>query len=197
LILIRIGSPALLSGDVVEKPLFVDACSMRPSELIQEWMNNCVQSHDTCQTSFAGELLDERRLTVLPRRLIQTFMSKDGLIQTSPRLIQSDQNFAGSYVTLSHCWGPLDKRPLCTTRANVSQHMVEIPWQCLPQTFQDSISICVDLSIQYLWIDSLCIVQDDEMEWRQESAVMGSIYEQALSLSLPRLQSTLVRASSK
>jgi hypothetical protein len=153
---------------------------MRPSELIQEWMNNCVQSHDTCRTSFAGELLDERRLTVLPRRLIQTFMSKDGLIQTSPRLIQPDQNFAGSYVTLSHCWGPPDKRPLCTTRANVSQHMVEIPWQCLPQTFQDSISICVDLSIQYLWIDSLCIVQDDEMEWRQESAVMGSIYEQAL-----------------
>jgi hypothetical protein len=153
---------------------------MRPSELVQKWMNDCVSCHDICRTSFAGELLEGRKSIILPRRLIQTFIGKDGLIRQCPRLIEPDKGFVDSYVTLSHCWGPPDKRPLCTMKADLSQHMEEIQWGSLPQTFQDSISLCMKLSIQYLWIDSLCIVQDDANEWRQESALMGSIYEQAL-----------------
>jgi len=143
-------------------------------------MNNCVSCHDTCRTSFSGELLEGRKSIILPRRLIQTFVSKDGLIRKYPRLIEPDKSFADSYVTLSHCWGPPDKRPFCTMKANLSQHMEEIHWGSLPKTFQDSISLCMELSIQYLWIGSLCIVQDDENEWRQEPVLMGSIYEQAI-----------------
>ncbi|KAE9380674.1 HET-domain-containing protein, partial [Stipitochalara longipes BDJ] len=81
------------------------------------------------------------------------------------------------YVALSHRWGPPDKHPLCTTKATLAQHLLQIPWHHLPQTFQDSILLCIDLSIRYLWIDSLCIVQDNEEDWRRESKIMGSIYE--------------------
>ena len=176
--LMIVGSTALLTGDVVEKPLLIDTCSMGPSELIRKWMYNCVSCHDTCRTSFAGEPLDGEKLKISPRRLIQTFTKNNSELKC-PRLIEPGENFTHSYVALSHCWGSPDKRPLCTTRANLSQHMTGIPWEGLPQTFRDSISICIELSIQYLWIDSICIVQDDASEWRHESVIMGSIYEQA------------------
>ncbi|OCK83770.1 HET-domain-containing protein, partial [Lepidopterella palustris CBS 459.81] len=83
------------------------------------------------------------------------------------------------YVTLSHCWGPPTKRPLRTTTSNISQHLQEIPWHALPPTFQDAITLCAEVGIQYLWIDSLCIVQDDVADWAEESVKMGRIYEEA------------------
>src|SRR5215469_6328576 len=131
--------------------------------------------------SFIGECLDHRPPAILPRRLIQTFTkSMQGLIVAHPRLVETEHNFSDHYVALSHCWGPPSSRPICTTTANLSKHMVEIVPQSLPRTFGDSVTLCVELGIQYLWIDSLCIIQDDEREWEQESAVMGSIYENAL-----------------
>jgi hypothetical protein len=102
------------------------------------------------------ELLDGRKSILLPQRLIQTFISMDGLIRKSQRFIEPDKSYAGSYVTLSHCLGPPDKRPLCTMKANLNQQLEEIYWGSLSQTFQHSISICIVLSIQYLWINSLC-----------------------------------------
>jgi Heterokaryon incompatibility protein (HET) len=181
LVLINAGSLAVLSADVVEKPLSVHPWPMRPNELVQKWLNSCVSNHNQCQMSFVGVRLGHQPPAILPRRLIQTFTeNRQGLIETHPRLIQTDHNFLDHYVALSHCWGSPSSRPICTTKANLSQHMVEIAPQSLPQTFRDSISLCVELGTQYLWIDSLCIVQDDEGEWEQESAVMGSIYENAI-----------------
>ncbi|KAF4626653.1 hypothetical protein G7Y89_g11505 [Cudoniella acicularis] len=51
-----------------------------------------------------------------------------------------------------------------------------IPWSTLPRTFQDAIEISQELSIQYMWIDSLCIIQDDTADWERESSVMATIY---------------------
>jgi hypothetical protein len=50
----------------------------------------------------------------------------------------------------------------------------------LPPTFQDAVLITRQLGIQYLWIDSLCILQDSKEDWMAESATMGRIYSQAL-----------------
>ena len=55
-----------------------------------------------------------------------------------------------------------------------------IPWESLPKTFKDACTVCTYLGVSYIWIDSLCIVQDDPVEWEEESAVMGQIYEEAL-----------------
>ena len=51
-----------------------------------------------------------------------------------------------------------------------------IPWNQLSKTFQDAITITRKLGIQYIWIDSLCIVQDDKEDWRAESSKMDSVY---------------------
>jgi hypothetical protein len=63
-----------------------------------------------------------------------------------------------------------------TTKANYEDNSKGIPWEGLPQTFQDAIVFARKLQIRYLWIDSLCIVQDDKLDWASESGNMSSIY---------------------
>jgi hypothetical protein len=49
----------------------------------------------------------------------------------------------------------------------------------LSRTFQDAIEITRRLGLHYLWIDSLCIIQDNSADWESESSNMCSIYEQS------------------
>jgi hypothetical protein len=46
----------------------------------------------------------------------------------------------------------------------------------LPQTFQDAITLSLALGIEYLWIDSLCIIQDSRDDWLREASLMCSVY---------------------
>lgn len=57
--------------------------------------------------------------------------------------------------------------------------MHNIPYSCLPQTFRDAVAVTRRLGIPYLWIDSLCIIQDSPDDWAAESARMAYIYENA------------------
>jgi hypothetical protein len=80
------------------------------------------------------------------------------------------------YVCLSHCWGDIGC-PLRTTSCNLASHKSDIPFGALPATFKDAVTFTRWLGVRYLWIDALCIVQDDESDWEQESGCMASIYE--------------------
>ncbi|KAM3067018.1 hypothetical protein ACMFMG_011800 [Clarireedia jacksonii] len=64
-----------------------------------------------------------------------------------------------------------------TTRINIDEHKKQITLVNLPKTFQDAIIISRNLGIRYLWIDSLCITQDDMDDWRQEASKMAQIYQ--------------------
>lgn len=81
------------------------------------------------------------------------------------------------YVALSHCWG--ESQHILTKNDSIERWKQSIPWQYLPATFRDSVLITRRLGFQYLWIDSLCIVQDSVADWEEESANMGSIYQDA------------------
>jgi hypothetical protein len=86
-------------------------------------------------------------------------------------------NKPAPYACLSHCWGTTQL--LTTTITNLHQRKEGIPWDDLPRTFQDSIVACIKLGIEYLWIDSLCIIQDSKDDWHCESANMATIYGNA------------------
>jgi hypothetical protein len=81
------------------------------------------------------------------------------------------------WLTLSHCWGKT--YTLKTTHATLSSHLQCISWSSLPATFQDAITITRKLDFQYLWIDSLCIIQDELDDWQAHLAKMGQIYKQS------------------
>ncbi|KAH8809995.1 heterokaryon incompatibility protein-domain-containing protein [Hyaloscypha sp. PMI_1271] len=77
-------------------------------------------------------------------------------------------------MTLSHCWGSL--QILTTKKDNLNAHKQGIDLTTLPKTFQDAIEVTRSIGIKYLWIDSLCIIQDDIEDWARESSKMASIY---------------------
>jgi hypothetical protein len=81
----------------------------------------------------------------------------------------------GKWVTLSHRWGNADTISL--THATFEQRQSQIPMNSLPPLFRDAVIITRSLGYRYLWIDSLCIVQDSESDWRSEAARMGYIYK--------------------
>jgi hypothetical protein len=83
------------------------------------------------------------------------------------------------YVSLSHCWGGFQL--LRTNRATHESHQRKngILLSQLPRTFQDAVNVTHRLGFRYLWIDSLCIIQDDEDDWTKEAARMCSVYQNA------------------
>lgn len=78
------------------------------------------------------------------------------------------------YATLSHCWGSGENLKLTISVLHAFQSTS--PYDELCKTFQDAIFIASSLEIEYLWIDSLCIIQDDEEDWRQEPLLMSMVY---------------------
>ncbi|CZR60247.1 uncharacterized protein PAC_10143 [Phialocephala subalpina] len=81
----------------------------------------------------------------------------------------------GQYVALSHCWG--GDIPCKTMTALVDDYLQGLP--PLPHSFRDAIRITKELGFRYLWIDSLCIIQDSVEDWQQESALMRDVYRNA------------------
>jgi hypothetical protein len=69
--------------------------------------------------------------------------------------------------------------PLKTTQGCLNAYMEELPVSLLPRNFQDAMKITIELGFRYLWIDSLCIIQDSLQDWEHECTVMGDVYANA------------------
>ncbi|KAM7183406.1 Heterokaryon incompatibility protein (HET) domain containing protein [Rhypophila sp. PSN 637] len=94
---------------------------------------------------------------------------------------QGPKIYKYKYAALSYCWGPpSDALTQCTiTSASLSSRQVRIRKEELSPILVDAITVTRRLGLSYLWIDSLCILQDDLADWEAESAVMGRIYSNA------------------
>jgi hypothetical protein len=86
----------------------------------------------------------------------------------------------GNYVALSYCWGDPDIHPpFKTTKQNIKRHKAAIPASSMPATLRDSIFITAYLGFRYIWIDALCIIQDDPKDWAAEAEHMDKVYSNA------------------
>lgn len=85
-----------------------------------------------------------------------------------------------SYTTLSHCWGSIDLIKLTTT--SLESFKESLPINQFPKTFTDAIEVNRRLKIRYIWIDSLCIIQEgDEMkDWSHEASLMQKVYSNSI-----------------
>jgi hypothetical protein len=82
------------------------------------------------------------------------------------------------YATLSHCWGSV--KPFMTELATLPERLERISFLDLPPAFHDAVRICRKFEIRYLWIDTLCIIQDSQEDWARESAQMSRIYKNGM-----------------
>ncbi|KAL0264280.1 hypothetical protein SLS55_000227 [Diplodia seriata] len=169
-------SPASTSGDVLCGPPLPSSDCPDAFRMTREWLSTCLNYHPSCTRTLSKSTIDETAEPVLPTRVIDV-APPDG--SANVRLLEP-MGGSGRYVTLSHCWGPRDRHPLTTTKATLPQHLTEISWHRLPKTFRDAITVVRALGFRYIWIDSLCIVQDDHHDWLRESEQMGMIYERAV-----------------
>jgi hypothetical protein len=78
------------------------------------------------------------------------------------------------YVTLSYKWGEAARYTMTIANRSFLRH--EIPLDQLPKTFSDAIELTHKLGHKYLWIDALCITQDDSRELGEQIAAMENIY---------------------
>ena len=120
-----------------------------------------MKTHKKCLNTVAGDLINESIAPTLPHRIIEV-APDDASIEL--RTVETNGR-CGQHATLSHCWGARDQWPLRTTKANLPDHLKGIPHRLLPKTFQDAVVVTRALGLRYLWIDSLCIIQDDEGDW--------------------------------
>jgi hypothetical protein len=80
------------------------------------------------------------------------------------------------YTTLSHVWGNDPASYLQLKEKTMEHFKIEVPFKAMPIKYNDAIRITRVLGIRYLWIDSLCIIQDSESDWKTEALKMAAIY---------------------
>jgi hypothetical protein len=110
----------------------------------------------------------------LPARVIDVLspaLSVDAVCIYEPKDVVAE------YIALSHTWGKSPR--LRALKANIQAMLTGIYLGDLPKTFQDAVRITRSLGIRYLWIDCLCIIQDDPQDWEQQAAAMSSVYRHA------------------
>ena len=141
--------------------------------LIRGWL-------DECDTHFGPECRppEHKTLTVnknarLPTRLIHVGGAGDTIV----KLKDMHNANEGEWVALSYRWG--DSPPFSTTRLNLSSHTEGMTLATLPCTFQDAIKVTRALGKEYLWIDSICIIQGQNSDFSSESKRMEDVYSGA------------------
>lgn len=125
------------------------------------WFETCKTTHPDCAKASSAA----------PSRLLEIGdVDSDTPLRLRTSVFLSDVR----YATLSHCWGKL--KIVRLLQQNLDSFQQSIPLGDLPKTFQDAITIARQFKLQYIWIDSLCIIQDDKDDWRKEASLMANVY---------------------
>ena len=131
-------------------------------ERAANWLTDCVEHDDKCKSEESH---------FMPRRLLNVGSAQE---PCGPYLFEP--KMSANYVCLSYCWGADTEGVLKTTKQTLDDHYRAIPYDRLPPTIRDAVIVCRHLGVPYLWVDSLCIVQDDELSWLEDSRDMHKIY---------------------
>lgn len=149
----------------------VHADSSSPSclEMCKKWLTDCQEHHSRCPRT-------PRHHVISPARLLHV-----GQESTQPHLVDVDGSKAVEWAALSYCWGGGSDFKL--TKKTSHQFYQGVPLASFPATLRDAIIVTRALGLTFLWIDSLCILQDldpaSKSEWQREAAKMSDIYKGA------------------
>ncbi|KAK5656639.1 hypothetical protein OQA88_4619 [Cercophora sp. LCS_1] len=134
---------------------------------IKDWVQDCISSHPTCRPPKAQSFH-------YPTRLLRVSQPGDASIQ----LIETATTpLNGPYNVLSYRWGT--SQPTTLLKSTLTSFLTSIPLSTLPQTLIDAVTVTRAMSVSYLWIDALCIIQDSPSDWAHEATTMASVYGNA------------------
>ncbi|KAK4445158.1 heterokaryon incompatibility protein-domain-containing protein [Podospora aff. communis PSN243] len=178
---------AARSGDVVGELKF-SSNSFNNTYLkhVEKWLKNS-EVHAVCASTLSGAEKINSTTASLPRRCVRlSYLSDEYKIVPAPEdrphielALLETKGLTGSYVCLSHRWAQPETGMASTTTSNYSDRLSGKSLDNLPPLFQDVFHVSAALGIRYVWIDSLCIVQDDAADWKRESGRMSDYYQRA------------------
>ncbi|KAF7891264.1 uncharacterized protein EAF02_001589 [Botrytis sinoallii] len=143
-----------------------DACFV----IANHWLKTCLSSHRRCEHLRPPSLKEWT-----PSRLIRIKGIND-LVLCLRKM--GNIPIEVDYATLSHCWGNIpETQRLVLTSENISTWTRGIPSLKSMKTFDHAVIICQKLGLEYIWIDSLCILQNCQDDWRQEASLMSTVYK--------------------
>ncbi|EWZ30820.1 hypothetical protein FOZG_15262 [Fusarium oxysporum Fo47] len=133
--------------------------------LAKDWLDSCCRAHVKCRNSGPD---------CRPTRLIE-IVDELGVRLIFPRNLSVDSI---DYVAFSHCWGKVEAIKLL--EKNVDRFRLGISNRELPNSYQEAIQLSLRMGFKYIWIDSLCIIQDSMLDWVQEVKDVKRVYEHAI-----------------
>ena len=154
-------SEVLVSPFRCAKDICESADSITSMSIIREWINRCDNTHRHPPPKHRSR----------PTRLIEI----GGHNGKTSRLCSPECSV--KFAALSYRWGPGKQSE--TTKENVGERFKKLMTSEFPKTLQDAIQVARGLGLEYIWIDRICIVQDDEEEWANEASLMADIYASA------------------
>ncbi|KAK5659842.1 hypothetical protein OQA88_13305 [Cercophora sp. LCS_1] len=158
----------------------VASMTLQAMDAARGWLKQCRANHAKCNVKREG---------FMPRRLVQIIGSNISTVPCNPlvavqftevpilKLVEPDEPVP--YVALSYCWGANTLHWTTTTKSNIESHRKWISALTIPRTIAEAIQMARLLGFEYIWIDALCIVQDDVDDWTAEAARMGNVYGNA------------------
>ena len=130
---------------------------------VQRLLTKCMYQHDQCY----------RTRSPLPKRVLDVSGPKIYLY------VSNGQEIDTHYLALSYAWGTSPF--LNTVKANLKSHCERgISFQSLPNTIKDAVSVTRALRYNYLWVDALCIIQDDSTDWQEQYPRMTEVFRDAV-----------------
>jgi hypothetical protein len=151
-------------SDAVERDDHIGAVGLLDEARM--WMEECEASHAECAALTSVHL---------PTRVLQVHAHEDTFIVKLVENTESRQH--GSYTALSYVWGT--KPTLRLLKRTCSAFLENIAYDDLPKTMQDAVRATCAFGITNLWIDALCIVQDDDADKETELPHMNEYYQHA------------------
>ncbi|RYP55213.1 hypothetical protein DL768_000207 [Monosporascus sp. mg162] len=133
-------------------------------KLLDKHLKRCLAEHRSCAL--------DNRMGFRPTRLLDLNCFGDG--DSMDVCLVSGSAADSRYATLSYCWGLVN--PYVLTLDNHDAFHERIRWSELPKTMRDAMVICRRLSVRYLWIDALCIIQGPDGDFQQEASRMQAVY---------------------
>jgi hypothetical protein len=159
-------------------PVLPEPRSAARFALLRSWLELCDENHD-CARRYARPHRIVRPQRGSPNRLIYVGHANPEVL----RLYRPKQMEVVKYTALSHRWGshpPTEDDPrFCTTDNNIAARFNEFRLSELPKTFCDAIRVTRELGIEYLWIDSLCIIQWNSRDWDLQAERMQEVFASA------------------
>jgi hypothetical protein len=130
------------------------------------WLSDCRSHHRVCSSG-------GNTPRAPPTRLIQVERGTGDDTALRIKLVLSG-GLPVKYLAFSHCWGGSSTLEL--RKANVEEFQTGIDPSSLSKNMQDAVAITQRLGYNYIWIDSLCIIQDSYDDWNTEAAKIEGVY---------------------